>query len=833
MLSISRDTFLKDLLIWFLLSVILASLFAAGLSEVADNYFSQAVVGLMGDVGEYDLLFQVRTDLQDVAVAQIKKVIKQKLPGSTLKSGVSVAGKTAVFLGLAPRYRTKQIYSDLDFYFQDITGNAGFTIMTEPRLTLSGIPGRVIDLFISEAEEVPGVDFAFRDGGKVAVLLESIRDRERVRKELRRVIEEYQLLEVTFPSGFEVENAVESGRALADLLAGQEGVSYIRDVTSGESASDEQALMLTISEMKRFLLSYAGQVEITPEAGSKLYEGDLLALEGKEGKKPLQEGGVLEAQDVIVKVTSVDEGEDGKKQGLIIQGDAGQISSSVAFLMEEKNKVGRQAAAVVVNSPKDKLDKTLKDSIDLLQRLHGMQDVSVEGDEVFTAARTLQAALGDANRLLSGSGPAGVREIAEFSNLLSGIGGQLQTMADTLARLSYFENKLNKAVAGLEGAQVLTSLGLIPPVQGDLAQRVQLLDGELGRLTEKLRERARILDDFINRFNPLVQALLSWKAKSTQLAKEVDKVQKAMTGEESTGNILAEISGLTAESLGRLEELDLQGLEEEYTTFTAGLEELKSINMAGIVDQLKSMKSSLPKLRDEEIGRTISLLDKYLGGPTNSGSKIRLFVHSGYSKKEVLQTVQKFFGSDRVGLHTLPAAEIESDVRNELTRLLQEVKGVIAAITVIILGVLFFLLDQTPVMAVFHYLDLVAPYPSGGQPGDGHKIWSKLGLSDRLQRKVFPWVYALLLGSLWSWLTFRFSGAHIPYLNDLYFLPIGGLLGLFFLVTANRFHQLNLDEVIAGTSLGLSFTVIMREIVIPAGRPGLLQLLNRRKMVMK
>ena|SRR5690554_1930529 len=155
MLSLSRDTFFKDLLIWFLLSVILASLFAAGVGEVADKYFSQAVVGLMGDVGEYDLLFQVRTDLQDVAVSQIKEVIQEKLPGSTLKTGVSVAGRTAVFVGLAERYRAKKVYTELDFYFQDITGSAGFTIMTEPRLTISGIPGVAIDLFIQEAEEVP------------------------------------------------------------------------------------------------------------------------------------------------------------------------------------------------------------------------------------------------------------------------------------------------------------------------------------------------------------------------------------------------------------------------------------------------------------------------------------------------------------------------------------------------------------------------------------------------------------------------------------------------------------------------------------------------------
>ncbi|HBG15827.1 MAG TPA: amino acid ABC transporter permease, partial [Firmicutes bacterium] len=40
-------------------------------------------------------------------------------------------------------------------------------------------------------------------------------------------------------------------------------------------------------------------------------------------------------------------------------------------------------------------------------------------------------------------------------------------------------------------------------------------------------------------------------------------------------------------------------------------------------------------------------------------------------------------------------------------------------------------------------------------------------------------------------------------------------------------------EVVAGYALGFSFTTVMREIIIPAGRPGIMQMLNRRKMVMK
>jgi ABC-type amino acid transport system permease subunit len=46
---------------------------------------------------------------------------------------------------------------------------------------------------------------------------------------------------------------------------------------------------------------------------------------------------------------------------------------------------------------------------------------------------------------------------------------------------------------------------------------------------------------------------------------------------------------------------------------------------------------------------------------------------------------------------------------------------------------------------------------------------------------------------------------------------------------AERFSPVNIKEVTAGQALGLSNVQIMREIVIPSSRPGLMNLLNRWK----
>src|SRR5690606_27138640 len=128
------------------------------------------------------------------------------------------------------------------------------------------------------------------------------------------------------------------------------------------------------------------------------------------------------------------------------------------------------------------------------------------------------------------------------------------------------------------------------------------------------------------------------------------------------------------------------------------------------IGEMEKIKASLPKLKDEEISKTITLLDRYLGGETLPGEKVELFVNAGYNKAEVTRMVNSFFDSDQVRIQALPAGILQPDVRNEVTRLLGEVQGVIAALAVMIIAILIFLQDQAPILAMLHHLDLLVPY---------------------------------------------------------------------------------------------------------------------------
>ncbi|HBT17517.1 MAG TPA: hypothetical protein DEB05_11260, partial [Firmicutes bacterium] len=225
-----------------------------------------------------------------------------------------------------------------------------------------------------------------------------------------------------------------------------------------------------------------------------------------------------------------------------------------------------------------------------------------------------------------------------------------------------------------------------------------------------MRSKAKALDDFLNRFNPLVRTLLEWKAKTTKLANQLAKVESLIGGQGSSFETITELTGLTTDSLRQFEELDFSALRQGLDPFEADLGALEEANLMMIIDELKMIKSSLPKLKDEEIGKTISLLDNYLGGEVTPGEKVQLFVNAGYKKEEVTQMVAEFFASDQVRIQALPPGVLQPDVRNEVSRLLGEVRGVIAAIAVIIMGILAFLQDQAPILAIFCHLDLIAPY---------------------------------------------------------------------------------------------------------------------------
>jgi ABC-type amino acid transport system permease subunit len=93
--------------------------------------------------------------------------------------------------------------------------------------------------------------------------------------------------------------------------------------------------------------------------------------------------------------------------------------------------------------------------------------------------------------------------------------------------------------------------------------------------------------------------------------------------------------------------------------------------------------------------------------------------------------------------------------------------------------------------------------------------------------------YGMFIGAILLTAIFIFAKGGIPYLPWIGVPMLGALLGLIVSGYAEKISPVPTEELIAAEALGLSFDQIMREIVIPEGRPGLLQKLNWRKVKFK
>jgi hypothetical protein len=211
--SILRDSFQRDILSLLLVSVMIGSLVATSVSYGANAFFSQTLSKLVGDYGQYDVIIQVREEVKDDTAVQIQKIINDVFPGAQMKEGPTVTGKTVFYVTLPDQYKTKQTYEDLDKTFGSIPGGGSVGVMTEPRLTIRGVPEGAKNMLIDRIMQMDGVRFAFRDGGSIGVVLLSLDKTPAITTQINDLLKQYQVVEISFPVGS--EPGAQAGLAVA------------------------------------------------------------------------------------------------------------------------------------------------------------------------------------------------------------------------------------------------------------------------------------------------------------------------------------------------------------------------------------------------------------------------------------------------------------------------------------------------------------------------------------------------------------------------------------------------------------------------------------------
>ncbi|MBE3574930.1 MAG: hypothetical protein IMW99_05680, partial [Firmicutes bacterium] len=772
---------------------------------------------------------------------------------SQVKTGPYLAGRANLFVSLADRYRRPEVLGNIDDIFARVPGYVGHTLMIEPSLVLGGMSGGAQAALQPELERIPGVRFAFSNGDSLVLVLHSSQDAAAVQKAARSILSRYHVVEVRFPMSYSSQDAMLTARQVAAALQRQHPGASVVDVTSSRSGDDLTSLTTTLMEMRRFLISYASQINIQVDPGVRLQPGDQVALPGLQ-KGPLVEGAPINSRNLLIQVLSV---EAGKAQGLIIQGDARPLVpeanpgnrpdtslpgwtfvdsqafrfSHTGYKVTGDNRVGPRVGMVQVYNDRYQLMLAIDESVLLLRQLSALsRDASataVHVDNTLAAVADTLTYMGKVRDVL-----------AKVNQSLQGPLGDLKqiNLASLASSLRQASASIRQAVE--QSGQANLGVQQAAPLLQELDQRQKQLEAQLQAATPNTPEYARLkqvydqllsqkadvagraqnLDQMVAQLNPVTAQLWRWQAQMDSMADQLDHFDALASDSQAVNSLFENLGSVTSAALGVLQKIDAPAMQRDVQIIAARLDKLNQINVDAIITQMEKVKEALPRLQDEDIGRSVRLLDRYLGGQVIPGQRLQLLTDASLSPGQAAQAAAAVTGVKDLTAFASPAGSVQPDVRGQIYQILQEVRASIAGIVAIAVVLLLLILDHSTLMAAMRVL---SRRERRGSTWRGRNVW--LILADK--------IYGITVGSLLLSGTFRLTQAALPWLDPGRIVLLGAGMGLMAAWGSERLSPVHLEEMEAGEAYGLSFCQVLTEIIIPEGRPGLLQWLNRRHMI--
>ncbi len=280
----------------------------------------------------------------------------------------------------------------LTSYFGAVPGLNGYSLMVEPSVLIrGGVHPGVRQELLEQVDAVSGgVKFVVRDGTNLVAVLERDEATPQVTAAIEDILGQYQILELRFPMGFEIDTHKLGEQALA-LLRGRTkgGRTSFTNVTSAEYGEDLDAFLTTLVEMRDFLTSYASQVRIQAEPGVHLAVGGELIVIGGAG------GGEEFPEPVVVEVTGGVYGNVG--EGMIVQGAPVHSTDKLVrpgrrYLSEQEQ--GDYVGEVEIENERYRLAYAIEESLRLLEELEALSvQASTAVDNADAVLITFQEAL--------------------------------------------------------------------------------------------------------------------------------------------------------------------------------------------------------------------------------------------------------------------------------------------------------------------------------------------------------------------------------------------------------------------------------------------------------
>jgi hypothetical protein len=230
-----------------------------------------------------------------------------------------------------------------------------------------------------------------------------------------------------------------------------------------------------------------------------------------------------------------------------------------------------------------------------------------------------------------------------------------------------------------------------------------------------------------------------------------------------------------------------------------------------MAEKVRDARSALPQFDGDEIVSSIGVIDKFVGDWQYSSDKVQLLVESELAPEEVAAAVGEAVGEDVLAVYAIPAGIVQPGVRSEVQTLLTSVKSTISGLAACAIIIVSLIVDHSTVIA------------------------GAIGLASKGQGARRPgfdsYVYGALAGGTSFYAIAAITRSTLGSLGGPVFAAIGCVLGLVAAGASLRMSPVSLDEIEACIAFGMTGKQIMREVIIPAGKPGVLSLLNRPHVV--
>lgn len=766
MSALFMGEFRRDIIRSVLVAIAVASILASVVASAADRYFGDTVSELIGDYGEYDLQLIVRADVADAAIEQIEEISRERFGGVRIKRGITISGRTNVLVGLPSSMRNAEDIEAFPAQFVNVPGYSGYGVMIEPRIEITGIDSEAVRHMLKErCEQVQGVQFAFEHHGNVAVVFTGSDVIDQATETISKMLGSYTLIDVRFPISGQIDDLSEVETELAEAIDARFSPP---DIVSSSEIRDEGLGDLTtaLSEMKRFLTYYATTIDID-DVRRPLQVGEhviLRSIGSKAGES------VDAAETIAMVIASEDEG----YRAVVTQGSVTDRHEYAVYETE-----GSSAGAWLGHSQAISELRRLEYSLDSgIELLGGLTELA---DEVRDSAVSARQLLGDYGYLIASLNV--VRQsLDSAASLVGTAGGPL------------YVSSLDQLTSALRGAKelidrFLTGLSTVSTV-ADTMSSEGAATPELTRVSTTLK---------------------SWQDALSGYGDGLEALMSVLEDSPEAQALIGQLTEMTEQALDALYSLDIESLSAGLDGLVSSLDSVRGVDTDTIRSQLVHIRGSLPDLKDEQVGRSIRLIDSYLGGLIIPGDRVQLVVTGRLSARTVRQLVDDTVGESQPVTTVSSLGSIQPGVRTQVLRVLGEVRTTIAALAALVLTVMVMLFDHSSVISLLRKTD-ARRCVAGGKPV-----------------RMAP-VYSAVLGALILSATMVGSGASIPLLGPWAVFLMGGCIGLCVYAVAEKVSPVDLDEVMAGVAIGLPWHQIMRDIVIPAGRPGILSSLNRSEL---